>query len=163
MKTFNYCATHREDEAYMKKMCARGWAATGLVEGVWSFEPCKPNEYCYRVCYLRGKTKEETKALREELDARGIEFVSRYSFWAIFRSRAPFELYTRQEEQAICQKIYAPMPVGAVISWLLCGAGLLLSCKVSLWFLIFTVLIGIYGAMCTWLALSYRKLLNEKL
>ena len=55
MKKFNYTLNHKPDEAYMAKMCGAGWAATRLVEGVWTFEPCRPNQYVYRVCYLRGK------------------------------------------------------------------------------------------------------------
>ena len=43
MNTFHYSMNHRADEAYMARMCHRGWAATRLVEGVWSFEPCRPD------------------------------------------------------------------------------------------------------------------------
>ena len=85
-RTFRYCATHREDEQYMQQMCAQGWAATRLVEGFWTVEPCTPGQYCYRICYLRGMSDEEVEALKGRLSARGIDFVSRYSFWAILRS-----------------------------------------------------------------------------
>ena len=160
-KTFRYCATHKEDEAYMQEMCAQGWAAVRLVEGFWTFEPCKPGEYCYRICYLRGMDRKEIEALKTRHAGKGIEFVSRYSFWAIFRSREPFTLYTPEEDREICRKIYAPMPVGALVSLLVFLLGCFLSLKFSLWFLIPTVLIGIYGGMCTWLALGYRKLLKS--
>ena len=70
----------------MAKMCHEGWAATSLVEGVWTFEPCRPDQYTFRVCYLRGKNNAEVEELKQSLAAKGIEFVSRYSFWAIFRS-----------------------------------------------------------------------------
>ena len=36
MKKFNYTMNHKADEAYMAKMCHEGWAATSLVEGVWT-------------------------------------------------------------------------------------------------------------------------------
>ena len=158
--TFRYCATHREDEAYMQAMCARGWAAVRLVEGFWTFAPCTPGRYCYRVGYLRGKTKEEVEALQAHWARQGVELVSRYSFWAIFRSTRPFSLYTPQEEREICQKIYAPMPAGAVISWLLTALGLYLTWRISLLFLLLTLPLALYGAMCTWLAHAYHRLLQ---
>lgn len=43
MKKFNYTMNHKADETYMAKMCHEGWAATSLVEGVWTFEPCSPD------------------------------------------------------------------------------------------------------------------------
>ena len=75
---------HRRDEAYMARMCHEGWATARLVEGFWTFEPCRPDQYVCRVCYLRGKSGAEVEALRRALAAQGIEFVSRYSFWAVF-------------------------------------------------------------------------------
>ena len=159
-RTFHYCGTHRQDEAYMQQMCAQGWAATGLIEGFWTFEPCAPNAYCYRVCYLRGLKKSEIWQLQQDCARRGIEFVSRYSFWAIFRSPQPFSLYTKEEDRAICRKIYRPMPIGAAVSWLVCALGLFLSFRVSLYFLILSIPAGLYGAMCTWLGISYRRLLK---
>ena len=95
MKKFNYTMNHKADEAYMAKMCHEGWAATSLVEGVWTFEPCKPDQYTFRVCYLRGKSNAEVEELKRSLAEKGIEFVSRYSFWAIFRGEHDFRLYRK--------------------------------------------------------------------
>ena len=103
--TFRYCSTHKEDEAYMEQMCARGWAAVRLVEGFWTFEACEPGQFCYRVCYLRGKTKDQVRQLTEDYAEKGIDLVSRSSFWAILRSLRPFTLYTGQEEKEICRQI----------------------------------------------------------
>ena len=160
-KTFQYCATHKEDEAYMQQMCEKGWAARSLVEGVWTFEPCKPGQFCYRVCYLRGKSKPEVETLIRQYADQGIEFVSRYSFWAIFRSTEPFTLYTPAEDREICRRIYAPMPIGAAVSWLLVIAGIWLAIRFSGLFWIPTALIAVYGSVCTWLAGSYRRLLRQ--
>ena len=159
--TFRYCSTHKADEAYMQQMCSRGWAAERLVEGFWTFRECEKGQYCFRVCYLRGKSKAEVEALKREYAARGIQFVSRYSFWAIFRSPEPFCLYSPRQELAICRQIYAPMPIGAGISWLLFLLGLLGSLFLSPWLWILTLAAGLYGAMCTWLGLSYRRLLRQ--
>ena len=161
MRTFHYSLNHRADEAYMEKMCRKGWAARSLVEGVWTFEPCKPGQYVYRVGYLRGKSAQEVEKLKNELAARGIEFVSRYSFWAIFRSEKPFELTAPEEEYALCQRIRKPMIAGSLLSWIVFAAGAALSIRVSVWFVFLSALIGIYAAMCTCLAASYTGLIHR--
>ena len=73
---------HKADGAYMSKMCAQGWAATSLVEGVWTFEPCRPGQYTYRVCYLRGKSDKEVEELKAKLAAEGIEYLSKKPYTA---------------------------------------------------------------------------------
>ncbi len=161
MKKFNYPLNHKADEAYMTKMCHEGWGAVRLVEGVWTFEPCKPDQYVYRVGYLRGKTEAEVEAWKKELAAQGIEFVSRYSFWAIFRSTREFQLYTPEEEKALCLKIREPMLFGAVGSWLLFFLAILLMQKVSGWFVLLAVPAFLYGGMCTALRISYTNLIKQ--
>ena len=162
-RTFKYCATHKDDEKYMREMCAQGWAAVKLVEGFWTFEKCEPNRYCYRICYLRGMKNSEIKELKKQYAAEGIEFVSRYSFWAIFRSTEEFCLYSEKEDREICKKMYAPMPAGAAVSWILCCLSILLAWNISVYFALPAVLAGIYAGICTWLAISYRKLLKKLL
>ncbi len=152
---------HKADEAYMAKMCAEGWAATSLVEGVWTFEPCKPNQYVYRVCYLRGKSEKEVETLKAKLAAEGIEYVSRYSFWAIFRSEHDFALYKGEEELAICESIRRPMPFGATISWIMCAVSVFLAIKISAWFAVLSVLLAVYAFICTCLAVSYGRLIRS--
>lgn len=159
MKKFNYTMNHKADEAYMAKMCHEGWAAVSLVEGVWTFEPCRPDQYTFRVGYLRGKSNAEVEELKRRLAAEGIEFVSRYSFWAIFRSEHDFVLYTPEEELAIIEKIRRPMLVGSVISWLAFLIVLLLAIKVSAWFGIVCVFVAVYAVMCVCLGTSYTRLL----
>lgn len=161
MKKFNYTMNHKADEAYMAKMCHEGWAATSLVEGVWTFEPCKPDQYTFRVCYLRGKSNAEVEELKRHLATNGIEFVSRYSFWAIFRSEHDFVLYTPDEELVLIEKIRRPMLTGSVLSWIAFVAVLQLAIKVSVWFGILCVLLAVYAVMCTCLGTSYTRLTNR--
>lgn len=161
MKTFNYPLNHKADEAYMARMCHQGWAATRLVEGFWTFEPCRPDQYVYRVCYLRGKSNAQVQALRRELAARGIDFVSRYSFWAIFRSEQDFQLYDRAEELALCQTIRRPMIAGGAVSWMAFLGALWLALKASPWFWPPAALVALYAAMCTCLGISYTGLLRS--
>ena len=161
MKKFRYCPHHKADEAYMAQMCHEGWAATGLVEGVWTFEPCRPDAYTFRVCYLRGMSSAQVEELKRTLAARGIEFVSRYSFWAIFRSRQDFRLYTPEEELRICETIRRPMPVGSVLSWLAAAGLLWLALRVSPWFGILCALFTVYAVVCTLLSVSYTRLIRR--
>lgn len=161
MKKFNYTMNHKADEAYMARMCHEGWAAVSLVEGIWTFEPCKPDRYTFRECYLRGMSSAEVEELKRRLAAEGIEFVSRYSFWAIFRSEHDFRLYTPEEELCICEKIRRPMLWGSVLSWLIVAVLLLLSTEVSAWFGILRALVAIYAAMCTCLGISYSRLIRR--
>ena len=161
MKRFNYTMNHKADEAYMAKMCHEGWAATSLVEGIWTFELCRPGQYTFRMCYLRGKSNAEVEKLKRSLAAKDIEFVSRYSFWAIFRSEHDFVLYTPAEELVIIEKIRRLMLAGSVLSRLAFLAVLLLAVKVSAWFGILCVLLAVYAGMCTCLGISYTRLLRR--
>ena len=161
MKKFNYTMNHKADEAYMAKMCHIGWAAANLVEGVWTFEPCRPDQYTFRVCYLRGMSNAEVEELKRSLAAKGIEFVSRYSFWAIFRSEHDFAFYTPEEELAVIEKIRRPMLAGSVLSWLAFAAVLLPAIKVSAWFGILCILLAVYAVMCTCLGTSYTRLAHK--
>ena len=160
MRTFNYTMNHKADEAYMASMCRKGWAATRLVEGFWSFEPCRPGQYTYRVGYLRGKSGAEVEQWKRTLAAQGIEFVSRYSFWAIFRSEREFQLYAPEEELALCEKIRRPMLPGSVLSWLACLAAVLLAVKVSVWFCVPAVLLAVYAGVCNCLGASYTGVIR---
>ena len=161
MKKFNYTMNHKEDEAYMARMCHQGWAARSLVEGVWSFEPCRPDQYTFRVGYLRGKSRSEVEQLKRQLSERGIQFVSRYSFWAIFRSEQDFQLYTPQEELDICRSIRRPMPAGSVLGWIVFLVFFMLTLKVSAWFGVLTILTAVYAGMCTCLGISYSRLIKR--
>ncbi len=161
MRTFSYPLNHRRDEAYMARMCHEGWAATRLVEGVWTFEPCRPDQYVYRVCYLRGKSGAEVEELKRALAAKGIEFVSRYSFWAIFRSAHDFQLYAPDEELALCARIRRPMIAGGALSGLAFGALALAAGRISAWFYLPGALVGLYALMCTALGISYTGLMRR--
>lgn len=159
--TFRYNGNHLEDECYMQEMCRQGWAARSLTEGFWKFERCKPDEFCYRICYLRGKSRTEIETIKKEYAARGIEFVSQYAFWAIFRSRVPFRIYAADEELAVCRKIFAPMPIGAAVGWLVVLIGVLLALYVSPWAVVLALLAAVYGGIATYCGLSYRSLIQK--
>ena len=161
MIRYKFLLNHKQDEAYMAQMCREGWAALRLVEGFWTFEPCQPGEYVYRVAYLRGKSPAEVEALKQQWAARGIEFVSKYFFWVILRSHKDFRLYTPEEERALCKEIRVPMAAGAAVSAVVFFASVWLAAQVSGWFWLLGALAAVYGVLCASLAGSYTKLLKE--
>ena len=161
MIRYKFLLNHKQDEEYMAQMCREGWAARRLVEGFWTFEPCQPGEYVYRVAYLRGKSPAEIEMMKRQWAARGIEFVSLYFFWAILRSHEDFRLYTPEEERALCKEIRAPMAVGAAVSAVVFFASVWLAGQVSGWFWLLGILAAVYGVLCASLADSYTKLLKE--
>ncbi len=128
---------------------------------MWTFEPCRPDQYVYRVCYLRGKSSAEVEGLKRTLAAKGIEFVSRYSFWAIFRSTHDFQLYAPDEELALCARIRRPMIAGGALSWVAFCALVLAAAMVSAWFYLPGILVGLYAFMCTALGISYTGLMRR--
>ena len=152
-RVFRYCATHKEAESYLKEMCAQGWAATGVFEGLWTFEPCKPGEFTYRCASLRGKTVEQIEDMKETLAEREVEFVSRSPWWALYRSRKPFRIYRRTADARISRdnsQLYLVCLLAAVLAAL---AGLWLSVAVTPWFLFLPV-----AALCAAAAFGYRYL-----
>lgn len=161
MHRYKLLLTHKQDEAYMAEMCHEGWAALRVIEGLWTFEPCKPDEYVYRVGYLRGKSPEETEALKKQLVAQDIEFVSQYFFWAIFRSRKDFQLYTPEEERELCRQIRTPMTAGAAVSWLVFVLSVWLAQKIAAGFWVLAALAALYAVLCTCFSVAYTKLMHE--
>ena len=161
MKRFNYTGTHKDDEAYMQKMCHEGMAAVRLVEGFWTFERCIPDQYTYRMAYVRGMSKEEIEQFKQECSEKEIEFVSKYSFWMIFRSVHFFDLYTDAEELKICEKIYGLMPAGTVVSFLFFILLSVLSFKVTCLLVIPAGLTAVYSLVCARCTYCYGHLLEE--
>ncbi|MDO4376167.1 MAG: DUF2812 domain-containing protein [bacterium] len=161
MIRFKYCGTHLKDEEYMNLMSSKGWLATSLVEGFWNFEKGKENEYTYRVYYFRGMTQKEIDKKINELKKEDIEFVYRYSFWGIFRSKNSFELYNKKEQLDVCNKIRKPMICASIICPIVILILIILSLKVSKIFIIVTCLVSIYYLVCLYLFIEYTKLINQ--
>lgn len=154
MIKFNYCGTHIKDEKYMNEMSSKGWNTKSLIEGFWKFEKGIPNEYTYRIYYFRGMNKEEIQNKIEELKKENIEFVHRYSFWGIFRSKKEFELYKKDEQLELCTKIRKPMIVAVTICPILLAIFIALSCVPI------ACLIAIYYFICLYLMIEYTKLIK---
>ena len=158
MIKFNYCGTHIKDEEYMNKMSAQGWNTKSLIEGFWNFEESQ-EKYTYRIYYFRGMNKKDINNKIKELEKNNIEFVSKYSFWGIFRSKKFFKLYNKEEQLEICNKIRKPMIVAIIICPLIIFLFIVLA-KINKIFLLFTFLIFIYFLICLYLMIEYTKLIT---
>lgn len=160
MIKFKYCGTHIEDEKYMNEMSSLGWNTKSLIEGFWKFEKGKPNEYIYRIYYFRGLNNKEIHNKIEKLKKEDIEFVHKYSFWGIFRSKKDFEFYPKEEQLKLCQKIRQPMLIAISVCPLILIALIILSNIVNIAFGIVAFLVGIYFLVCLYLTISYTKLIK---
>lgn len=134
MKRVHFSMNYKAAEAYMARMCQKGWAAVRRTGCLWTFAPCKPSQYAFRLCCLRGLLGEELDSRKRRLAGRGIEFVSGGSSWAIFRSESPFHLYTPEEEDALCRKIRRSLAAGVLLGLLVLLGSLFLVNRLSPWF-----------------------------
>lgn len=158
---FRYCGTHIKDEEYMNKMSKLGYQAKSLVEGFWTFENDNKIRYTYRVYYFRGMNK---KAIANEiikLEKRGIEFVSRYSFWGIFRSKKDFYLYSDDEQLKVCYKIRKPMVLVVIMGPFLIALFFGLGYLINKIFFGLVVLMTVYYLVCLYLMIEYTKLIKS--
>lgn len=160
MLKFNYCGTHIKDEEYMNKMSSKGWNTKSLVEGFWTFEKGKANEYTYRVYYFRGMSKQEITKKIKELEKEEIEFVHKYSFWGIFRSKKNFQIYNKKEQLEVSCKIRKPMIGATIICPIIIIICIILSIIISKIFIPITILVSIYYLICMYLMIEYTKLIN---
>ena len=79
MIKFRYCGTHVKDEEYMNKMSTNGWNTKRLIEGFWTFEKGKENEYTYRVFYFRGMNKKAINDKIKELSYNSMYLMIEYT------------------------------------------------------------------------------------
>lgn len=96
MRKFKLYYDKDEEEAWLQSMCAKGWAFQKFFLGVYTFEPCEPGEYTYRIDLMANsfQEQEQYKAFMRET---GVEPVAQWYRWCYLRRKAsegPFELYS---------------------------------------------------------------------
>lgn len=160
MLKFKYCPTHFDDEIYMNRMSGEGYQVKRLVEGFWKFEK-DSTKYVYHIYYFRGMKKKEIERLKKELKKQKIEFVSRYLYWGIFRSKTPFTLYSDEENVGLCKRIRLPMLYAMAICPILLLIFEILTFYVSKYFLLIELPLLVYFGICTYLTFSYTRLIDE--
>lgn len=106
MKKFRLYFDKDKEEIWLNEMSREGWAMTDFVAGVYTFTPCEPGEYIYRIDMPGeiGKTPiwYENREYIELVEETGAEYVCRWGWWMIFRkeaSQGTFELYTDTQSQ----------------------------------------------------------------
>ena len=145
----------------MNKMSSKGWNTKSLTEGFWIFEKGKENEYKYRIYYFRGMNKKAINNKIEEFKKEDIEFVYKYSFWGIFRAKKDFELYKKEEQLELCNKIRKPMIIAIIVCPLTIAICIALSIIISKIFVTIIFLIAVYYLICLYLTIEYTKLINS--
>ncbi|MGB4589805.1 MAG: DUF2812 domain-containing protein [Clostridiaceae bacterium] len=87
------------EEKFLNEMSNRGLAMEKFFLGAYSFEPCDPGEYTYRVDLIAGKDIKETNSFYDLVRDSGGELVQTWGFWAFYRKKGSFDLYTDRESQ----------------------------------------------------------------
>jgi len=87
------------EEIFLNKMSEKGYAMEKFFLGFYTFKPSQPGEYTYRVDLIEGKTIEENNAFYDLVRETGGEVVQTWGFWAYYRKKGKFELYTDKESQ----------------------------------------------------------------
>ena len=94
---FYYDKDH--EEKFLNEMSNRGYAMDKFFMGFYSFVPCNPGEYTYRVDLIAGKGIKETNSFYDLVRDAGGELVQTWGFWAFYRKKGSFDLYTDRESQ----------------------------------------------------------------
>lgn len=112
MRKLRFYFDKDKEEKWLNKMCQKGWAMTGFCLGVYTFEPCEPGEYIYRIDMpgeigkdnMRDRKREQYVEFVEET---GAEHICDWFWWTFFRRKASqgeFKLYTDPESQLTLYK-----------------------------------------------------------
>jgi len=88
-----------QEEKFLNEMSDRGYAMEKFFLGLYFFEPCNPGEYTYRVDLIAGKGIKETNSFYDLVRDAGGELVQTWGFWAFYRKKGSFDLYTDRESQ----------------------------------------------------------------
>ena len=109
MKKIRFYFDKDKEENWLNQMSRKGWAMSRFFCGVYTFEPCEPGKYIYRVDMpqeigkdnMRGESRAQYISFIEETEA---EHVCDWFWWSIFRreaSKGKFELYTDSQSRIV--------------------------------------------------------------
>ncbi len=112
MKKIRFYFDKDKEEKWLNEMSRKGWALTKFFLGVYTFQPCQPGEYIYRID-MPGEIGKDTiksekrKQYIELVEETGAEYVCDWGWWVFLRKKASkgkFELYTDWESQLALYK-----------------------------------------------------------
>lgn len=99
MKKFRLYFDKDREEKWINKMCEQGWAMKDFFLGVYTFEPCEPGKYIYRIDLLPNWEGDKMNFVSFMEDS-GVDFVCQWYRWVWLRKNAEdgsFELYSDKE------------------------------------------------------------------
>ncbi len=101
---------YNEEEQWLNKKAAEGWALVDALAIRYVFESCEPGEYVYKILFTDGiKGTTERDNFISFMNENGIEEVGAYHRWGYYRKKndgTPFEMFnTKSEELAHVNKI----------------------------------------------------------
>lgn len=113
MRKFRLYFDKEKEEKWLNEMCRQGFAMKAFFAGMFTFEPCAPGEYIYRIDMPgeigRMPVWEKNREYIALVEETGAEYVCKWGWWMIFRRRSAegdFELYTDVESRiALYQRI----------------------------------------------------------
>ncbi|WP_312097599.1 DUF2812 domain-containing protein [Niallia sp.] len=92
-----------KEETWLNNMCKNGYALHDIANGYYSFEPCKPGEYIYRIEFLHQEVFQREKEfyleLMEDLKVKAIASVNRWHYFRRESSLGKFEIYSDIDSQ----------------------------------------------------------------
>jgi len=89
---------YEKEEKWLNQMVSKGWALKSYSFLLYTFEPCEPNEFVYRI-ELLSNTVSHPESIKyiEFAKELNVEYITSYFSWAYFRKKAsdgPFEIHS---------------------------------------------------------------------
>ena len=116
MKKFRLYYDPDRELLWLRDLMHQGWALTHFALGVYTFEPCQPDEYLYQIDLL--KSADDFDNYRIFMEDSGVEVVCRWMRWVYVRKRTedgPFALYTDTESlihyYSSIRKFFLPLAI----------------------------------------------------
>lgn len=87
-----------KEEKWLNKMCSDGYALKDISNGYYIFEECNPNEYIYRVEFIKSEnTYENKESYKNFMQEMNVDLVSSVGRWHYFRKKSclgKFDIYS---------------------------------------------------------------------
>lgn len=92
------------EEDWLNDWCQRGWAFKRFCMGFFTFTPCRPGEFIYRIDLVPGTGLrcDDYWGYAAFMEEMGVEVLQRWGRWAYLCKRAedgPFDIYTDLDSQ----------------------------------------------------------------
>ena len=103
IKKFFWAWEYEKEEKWLNEMAAKGLALVDYSIFRYSFEPCEPGEYSFKIQLLEHNPNHpESEQYIRFMEETGAEQVASYLNWVYFRKKTadgPFDLYSDNESR----------------------------------------------------------------